>query len=89
MASLSARRASHDLRSALRLWAETVAACQRMTPDGYDRRYEPDSPVLSVLRPVEMRTTLSTNEGPRLPCSFGTADESRVIREGIPRPTWR
>lgn len=89
MASLSARRASHDLRSALRLWAETVAACQRMTPDGYDRRYEPNFPVLNVLRPVKMRTVLPTNDVPRLPYAFGIADGSRVMPEARPRPTWR
>lgn len=62
MVSFLARRANHDLKSTLGLWAEIAAACQRMTPDGYDRRHEPDSPVLNVLRPVEMRTAVSTNE---------------------------
>jgi hypothetical protein len=89
VASFWAPRASHDLRSALRLWAETVASCQRMTPDGYDRRYEPDSPVLIVLRPVKMRTALPTNDVPRLPYAFGIADGSRVMPETSPRPTWR
>lgn len=50
MASFSARPANHDLKSALGLWAEIAAAYQRMTPDGYDRRYEPNFLVLMKMR---------------------------------------
>ena len=89
MASFSARPANHDLTSTLGLWAETMAACQRMTPDGYDRRYEPDSPVLSVLRPVKIRTAVSTNEVPRLPRLFGTAEASGAMPEANSSPTSR
>lgn len=62
MVSFSARRANHDLRSTLGLWAEIAAACHQMTPDGYDRRYEPNSPALNVLQPVKIRTAVLTNE---------------------------
>lgn len=89
MASFSARRVNHDLKSTLGLWAATVAACQWMTPDGYDRRYETDAPARDVLWLVKMRIVVPTNEVLRLPSLFETADGSRVMPEAGPRLAWR
>lgn len=54
MASFSARRANHDLKSALRLWAETAAAGERITSVDYDIRENPGPPAPADLTPPRM-----------------------------------